>query len=214
MGFVNKETKGEAWPVTLKYGVDERREVYASVAPVAWIRRRAGTSRGPGDLTLGFRQSYPQDDPLGPVDLTPATLFAVSLPTGDDHVRGGHEEGNFYAAGILDGSEESFDWTMYYEFQVLGEDGTWDFTTQHLASFTVSSMLDETIDLSGFAELAYLAETSSEDTTYLQAGVAFPGGKSTVWDVSLRDGIEGKDSNREFHLGFTHNFGRRRVADG
>ncbi len=206
-GYQRNSNRLRGYPLTLKYGLDDRREIFGGLIAQARVRRsRMGTGRGQGDLLLGFRERA--STPINAQDgslIQASWAAAVQLPTGSDNVRGGHEEVNVFASTSLDASLSGFDWTFYYELGLLGTDGTFDLMSQHLLALALSAPLEG--EVSAFGELAYVAPSSKDNTLFGVIGLSMPTASGSVWDLSVQDGITGQRADTQIALGVTHNFG-------
>ncbi len=190
-------------PSALKFGLDERSEVFVGFEPWIVLDAPGGDEGGIGDLQLGYRQRFLEGHEGRPAL---AYLALVKLPTADDDQGLGSGETDLLAALAATWAGSSWSQTAYLQLGLLGDpDG--GSLLQSVGSYTLGHPLAD--DLSAFGELALLLTPEVDDEQLLATlGLAKAWAPGRVVDVGVVLGASEDAPELQFVIGTTMNLGR------
>jgi hypothetical protein len=169
-------------PTTLKYGVNDRIDVFADFAPASAVEN-GGV--GAGDVYLGYRQRLTEQQ-LGHLSLAWQAL--AKLPTADEDKGLGTGEFDALVAGIGTLPMEDWSATGFAELGLLGDPGG-SGTDLHLA---LSAMADRRLSRGGgiFGELAgVFVDDRNYDAVFTTLGAAWSPSPGLVLDAGVVLGL-------------------------
>jgi len=186
-------------PATLKYGVDERTEVSASLSPLISLDHTAGL----GDAGLAWRHRFVDADGARPAV---ALLASLKLPTADEDRGLGSGHSDAFAGVTAGGSLGRFGWIAFAQLGALGQAGE-DADLERDLALCGSWTLDSVNAL--FAELSdrSVAEQDSH-VGQLRLGHAISVRPDLILDWSVWLPLTQDAPETILAVGFTRNFGR------
>jgi hypothetical protein len=190
-------------PALLKYGVDERTELFLGFEPYVTVDRPGSDGHGFGDLMPGIRRRVMDQDGSTPAA---AYLVAAKIPTADEDEGIGTGEVDLFAAGIVGWDDAA--WSAYgmYQLGLLGEPTDGGTDLQHVLTAAGSRPIDNR--LSAFGELAFLWTPEQDDEDLLGTlGIAYAYQPGMVFDLGLTLGLSQDAPDAVFQIGTTINFG-------
>jgi hypothetical protein len=190
-------------PVTLKYGIQEETELFATMGAFQWRDTPGSDGEGIGDLFVGVRQRFID---VGADEPMVAYQLKTKLPTADENEALGTGQLDFFAAGILDYPIEQLWLTTFYELGVLGDPANGDPDIQHGLAFASHFPIEE--ELGGYGELAgvFIPE-HDEEKVFADAGLTYALTDGIVLDAGVAVGLSGDAANLQVLFGITTNFG-------
>jgi len=191
-------------PVTLKYGVGEDTELFASMAPYVWEDFDGPNGEGVGDLYLGVRQRFID---VGADEPTFAYQLKTKIPTAPENQGIGSGQMDFFAAGIMDYPIEEFWLTTFYQLGIVGEPaGDDDPDIEHGIAFATNASIDESLGAYGEIAGVFTPERDDEQI-FTTVGLTHPFGEGTVVDAGVLVGLSRDAPDFQIILGITTNFG-------
>ena len=190
-----------AMPTTLRYGFDERNELFADVSPITAVE---GAGVGVSDLFVGWRQRWadPEGEQLGL-----AWQGTLKFPTGDEDKGLGTGEFDAFFAGISTLQQQDWSATGYLQFGLLGSPTGSGVDPQYgLAAAADRSVAANT---AVFGELAgVFTPDQNSDIVFTTLGGVWSPTPGLALDAALRIGLSSDAPDLEFVIGFTRNLGR------
>ncbi|MCP3919617.1 MAG: hypothetical protein GY711_29125 [bacterium] len=192
-------------PTTVRTGLTEASEVFASWSPYGQVDLPGDDGYGSGDLFLGYRES------VGIVADGRATAgyqVEAKLAIADDDKELGTGEHDLFGSGILMGKRGDVEWHATYRLGAIGDPGG-GFELQHGLGLTAAVPL--TRPWVGIAEIADL-ETPGIDRRELTVlvGVRYVYASSLVFDTAFIAGLSDDAPDVQFRFGLSAHLGRRR----
>lgn len=189
-------------PIQLKYGIDDRSEVYLAFSPFRFADRPGDDGHGIGDLAIGARHRFVEETQDGPAI---AGSAYVKLPTADADEGLGSGEVDVGFAGAIEKNIDRFDLVGFAQLDFLGDqDGGIDFG-QTLA-FAGSTPLDERWGVLGELSGIFVPDRHVDAVQFL-AGTTYTVRPDLVFDAALGFGLTDDAPDFVLIFGFTHNFG-------
>jgi len=192
-------------PSMVKYGVDERTELFLGFEPYVTVDRPGSDGHGIGDLLPGIRRRVMDQDGSTPAA---AYLIAAKIPTADEDEGIGTGEIDLFAAGIVSWDDVAWSATGFYQLGLLGEPGDGGTDLQHVFAAAGSRPIDNRLD--AFGELAFLWTPEQDDEDLLGTiGLAYAYRPGMVFDLGLTLGLSQDAPDAVFQIGTTINFGQQ-----
>lgn len=189
-----------AVPTTLKYGVNDRTDVFADFSPASAVEN-GGV--GAGDVYLGFRHRLTEQQ-LGHLSL--AWQAQAKLPTADEDKGLGTGEFDALLAGIGTLPMEDWSATGFAELGLLG-DPNGSGTDLQVA---LSAMADRRLTRGGgiFGELAGIfVDDRNYDAVFTTLGAAWSPAPGLVLDAGVVLGLSDDAPDAALVFGLTRNLG-------
>ncbi len=191
-------------PTTLKYGYDERTELFTRLSPLLHVS--SGDHTGLGDLVIGARRRF-----VDATDEHPSfgLQAAVKLPTASRDAGLGTGNADVILSAMGSKAVGATTLCAYYEAEILGDDnGGSDVAMGHAASLLAGWTLDDA--WSAFAELgARTVPEQDYSTEFVTLGLYYTIDPTWVVDFAMISSIGGDELGPQFAVGFTRNLGTR-----
>jgi hypothetical protein len=190
-------------PTSLKYGLTEQTEVFATWSPLDYLQLPGEDQVGPGDLVLGARSRFAEQTDGRP---SFAIQSQVKLPTANDSEGLGTGELDFSLAGIATRAFEDVTVTGYLQVDVLGDPAGGTDLGQKVAVAAARGLPD---DVGVFAEVAGIFVPEKDDTQGLATlGATYTLSPALVLDAGVVLGFGDDAPDVHFLVGFTRNLGK------
>ena len=183
--------------VNLRYGLDERTELYVMPTPYDWERRRGGTKRGRGDLAVGARRRLWEDPEH---NLAAGAQVCVLVPRAQRDL--GAEDYEFYGTAILDGQLPEVFYTLNYVLGRLGREDSGGHDTFHGVSMVLGRPVAPELD-AFFEVYGTRVHARDEKPWQAQLGLAWSTGPSTILDLAVDTGLNGDGEDAVLLFGVT-----------
>lgn len=194
-----------AWntPVDLKYGLDDTSEVSVGWAPVQWNDLQGQDHLGVGDVTLGMRHRFLEEEGWRP---SAAFQLVGLLPSGDGEEGLGAGAPGLFAAGMVTSTLGRVTTTLFYEVALLGEANGGGIDVEHALAASAGLPLNHT--WGAFGELAgIIAPERDASPLFANVGVTHAFAPWLVMDSGVLIGLNGDAQDLIYRVGFTMNFG-------
>jgi hypothetical protein len=190
-------------PVTVKWGTTESSELFFGWSPYLRVASRAGDESGVGDLVLGTRVRFAEEDQRHP---SAAVQLAAKLPTADDGKGLGTGLVDFFAAAIATRSLGRTTFNGFYQLGALSDPAGGNVIVEH--GFAVAVGHPIVRDLGGFTELSLILtpEQKTEAVLWI-VGAGYPVHPDIAFDSALFVGLTEDASKYAFTVGTTVNLG-------
>lgn len=188
-------------PTALKLGTGPATEAFLLLAPYRRLEGPGENPEGFGDLHLGGRYRFRDDEGRRP---SAALQAHIKLPTADEDEGLGSGEVDVALAGILTWHRDQSLWTAFYQMQSLGEPDGADMSHDAglLAAFLPRHRLG------GFAEIgANLVPEEDLDQIFATFGATYNPGNQLVWDIAVLVGLSEESPDWLVSFGFTKGLG-------
>ncbi len=195
--------------VQVKYGAGPRTELFVQNFVYHTETRHGRTDlRGRNDLEIGFRHRFYERPRANGGTSFADSIHAIGwqvFVTPDDGDRGvGAGDDALFVSGILDGTAETFAWTLFYELGVLDEPGGSGQDLQHAASVIVGRPVRDGVD--AYAELfGWATHERSDYPLAAQVGVAWTQTEHVIWDLGVQTGLNDDGGETLLVAGVTWN---------
>lgn len=189
-------------PTSVKYGWDERTEVFVGFSPFQHLGAAGQDGEGFGDVTIGTRHRFWESDRE---PTSAAFQLVAKLPTASEREGLGTGEFDLFAAAIATHTYEFAVVTAYYELGLLGEQFDEGIDVQHGLALAAARALDE--QFSVFGEVASTLLPEQPDATFLTAGGSYAVSDSLVFDAGFQLGLNDDAPDFALLFGVTSNLG-------
>jgi hypothetical protein len=190
-------------PVTLKYGFDERSEVFVGLSPLRWADE-PDDAWGIGDLAFGARRRVVDETDERPAV---AVLGTLKLPTADADDGLGSGETDVLLAAIAQKTLATGSLVGFWQLGLLGAPGDSGIDIGNDLALAYSAPLDARLGV--FAELAaQLVAEYDHESVYTNLGFTFmPAGPELVLDFGCAVGLSDDAADLVLFVGTTRNPG-------
>jgi hypothetical protein len=192
-------------PTTVKYGLSAQDELFIGLSPFKMVELPGDDGEGFGDVTLGWRQRFWEQQDSG---TSAAWMAYVKLPTADEDEGLGSGEVDGFVAGSLTMATEDWSANAYGQFGLLGElDGSG--VDHQEAVSAVFDMPFAGTNAGGLAELAavFTPERDLEEV-FTILGVNWSPLPGVVLDTGVLLGLTDDAPDFQYFIGITRNLGR------
>jgi len=192
-------------PMTLRWGLDERSEVFIGFSPYVWIDFPGGSEESISDVLVGYRARVLEQTETRP---SVAVQLAAKLPTADEDEGFTTGEPDTFAAGIATWTEPDWSATGFAQLGLLGqEDDSNELDAQYLIALAGSHALDRP-EYSAFGELAGLFVPERDDEQVVMTlGLTWAWMPGRVFDAGAAFGLTDDAPDAVLLFGFTTGLG-------
>ncbi len=191
-------------PVFVKYGIFDRNEAFLAFSPYNTVELAGNDGEGFGDITLGWRQRFLEQNQNMP---SLAWQAALKLPTADEDDALGTGELDGY--GALSGTYGINQWTVtgFGQLGLLGDPNSSGADVQYVLSGAADYAYGPTVDFFGEVGGIFTPEYDNE-VVLLTLGGGWSPSVGLRLDTGFRVGLSDDAPDFSYLVGFTRNLGR------
>jgi hypothetical protein len=192
-------------PMTVRWGFDQRSEVFVGFSPYVWIDFPSGSEESIGDVLVGYRARVREQTEAGP---SVAVQLAAKLPIADEDEGFTTGEPDTFAAGMATWNESDWSATAFAQLGLLGqEDDSNELDAQYLIALAGSHTLDRP-EYSAFGEIAgVFVPELNEDQAVMTMGLTWAWMPGRVFDAGVAFGLTDDAPDAVLLFGFTTGLG-------